>query len=99
MLCQTLCRYCVVVWFERVLCNTGRSLHKYHFCHDKHVFVVTKHVFCRNKKYAYRDKSFNATKLILVVAPASDSCGCPVDITIYSMDRTLKLEVKQKVAS
>ena len=28
---------------------TGGSCHKHHFCHDKHVFVVTKHVFCHDK--------------------------------------------------
>ena len=88
----------MVVWFERVLSNIGRSLHKYHFCHDEHAFVVTKRLLSQ-QKYACHDKSFVATKLILVAAPTSDSCGCPVDITIYSMDRTLKLEVKQKVAS
>ena len=30
----------------------GGSSHKYHFCrdkHTKHVFVVTKHDFCRDK--------------------------------------------------
>ena len=36
------------------------------FCHDKHTFVATKHAFCR-------DKSFVATKLILVTAPANDT--------------------------
>ena len=28
---------------------TGESCHKYDFCHDKHVFVMTKHVFCCDK--------------------------------------------------
>ena len=36
------------------------------FCHDKHTFVVTEDVFCS-------DKSFVATKLILVAAPTNDS--------------------------
>ena len=27
----------------------GGSCHKYHFCCDKHMFVVTKHIFCRDK--------------------------------------------------
>ena len=29
---------------------TGGSCHKYHFCHDKRVFVLTKHVFCHDKR-------------------------------------------------
>ena len=32
-----------------MFCIIGQSCHKYHFCHDKYVFVATKHVFCRNK--------------------------------------------------
>ena len=30
-------------------CIIGGNCHKYYFCHDKHVFVVTKHVFCCDK--------------------------------------------------
>ena len=29
--------------------TTGGSCHKYTFCHNKHVFVVTKHIFCHDK--------------------------------------------------
>ena len=50
-----------------------------YFCCYKHMFVVTKDVFCRNKtsflsrrKYAYCSKTFIATKTILMAAPTND---------------------------
>ena len=39
---------------------TGKSHHKYHFCHDIHVFVMTKDVFCYDKHV------FVVTKLCLL---------------------------------
>ena len=50
------------------------------FCHDKHVLVATKvslsrKKFCRDKIMCVCDKSFVATKMILVAAPAGDTFG------------------------
>ena len=47
------------------------------FCHDKHMFVVTKIMFvatkiCRNKSMPVATKDV-LTKMILVAAPASDT--------------------------
>ena len=41
------------------------------------IFVATKDVFCRDKhKHGFcRDKTFVATKMILVAAPANDTIG------------------------
>ena len=46
---------------------------EYVFCRDKHVFVATKHVFCRDKTFVSV-----ATKMVLVAAPANDSCQANV---------------------
>ena len=35
--------------FYRTAIIIGGSCHKCHFCCNKHVFVITKHIFCRNK--------------------------------------------------
>ena len=64
------------------------SCHKYHFLSQhkiclykylsiQHRFVTTKHVFCRDKRMLVatkicRDKTFVATKMRLVAAPAND---------------------------
>jgi len=57
---------------------TGKSRHKYHFCHFKNVFVMTKDVFCHDKHVFCRDKHthkmFVMTKMMLVAAPVSDRC-------------------------
>ena len=52
---------------------------KRRICVDKHIFVATKDVFCRDKHvFATKPlsrvchKTFVATKMILVVAPAND---------------------------
>ena len=53
-----------------------------HVCHDKHLFVATKHVFCHDtnmlvvtnvlwRKNVCRNKTFVATKMVLVAALAS----------------------------
>ena len=43
-------------------------------CRDKHTFAARKHVFCRDKHVFCRHKTFVATKMILVAAPANDPC-------------------------
>jgi len=43
------------------------------FCRGKHTFAATKDVFCREKHEFWRQKTFAATKMILVALPASDS--------------------------
>ena len=62
-------------WHEKpkdwLLCRiTGRSCHKYIFCHDKHVFVATKHVFCHDKSmlllYLPRQTKFCCDKSFVV---------------------------------
>ena len=58
---------------------TGGSCYKYHFCCDKHLFVMTEHVFCRDKgmplasttllsqqNYVCRDKIFCRGKPLVV---------------------------------
>ena len=60
------------------------SYHTYHFCRNKHMFVVTKHVFLSQQKYACPDKHkfvvasillwFVVTNITLVAAPANDKC-------------------------
>ena len=47
---------------------TNITLSRKKFCRYKHTFVATKDVFCC-------DKTFVATKNILVAAPANDSKG------------------------
>ena len=45
--------------------SISRSCHKYHFCCDKHVFVVTKHVFCCDKSMLAATKDvFCRNKLV-----------------------------------
>ena len=47
-----------------------------YFCREKHAFFATEYVF-RDKTRACRDKTFVATKIILVAAPANDSSSPP----------------------
>ena len=43
-------------------------------CREKIMFVATKDVFCRDKRmFDTQSKTFLATKMILVAAPANDS--------------------------
>ena len=43
-------------------------------CRDKQTFVATKDVFCRDKHmFDTQSKTFVATKIMLVAAPANDS--------------------------
>ena len=58
-------------YFKHFISIIGRSCHKYHFCHNKHVFVVTKHLFgvtkvCLSRKtLLWCDKNmFVATNLL-----------------------------------
>ena len=55
--------------------NIGRSCHKYHFCRDKHVYTATNVIFVATSivlSRQTRDKTFVATKMILVAVPAND---------------------------
>ena len=52
----------------------GSSGHKYHFCYDKHAFVMTKYIFCivtkvclpRQKKFSHSKIMFVTTKIFLL---------------------------------
>ena len=53
---------------QEIFVKTNLILSWQQLCHDKHIFVATKDVFC-----VCHDKTFVATKMILVAAPANDS--------------------------
>ena len=44
-------------------CITGRSWHKYLFCHDKHMLVMSKHVFCCDKSMLVMTEDFVTTNI------------------------------------
>ena len=75
----------------------GGSCHKYHFCRDKHVFFATNtwQIFVATKYFCQdRRRTFVATKMILVPAPANDNLGHAV---IKPNDRAERLERKEAV--
>ena len=69
------------------VCVIGRSCHNHHFCHDKS-FVTTNicqnkiyllqqaYFCCKKKRHVLFHKTFVATEMILVAAPANDMYVC-----------------------
>ena len=59
------------------LVATKLCLSRQKFCRDKHTFVATKDVFCRKIMFVATNKTFVATKMIIVAAPANDRRFAP----------------------